>query len=68
MLHNKHFLKGSLKMKKFKTKSCAECDAKFTPHSSQSKYCPECSAVVRRRLTADRVRRWRERTRENEEN
>lgn len=55
-------------MKKFKTKSCVECGAEFTPHSSQSKYCHKCSAVVRRRLTADRVRRWRERTRENEEN
>lgn len=53
---------------KFRMKTCAECGAKFVPTGGRSKYCPACIGDVIRRQTADRVRRCRERARENEEN
>lgn len=51
----------------FPRKPCAECGTEYTPRSSHSKYCPECVAKVVRRQTAERVRRYRERTREHKE-
>lgn len=46
-------------VKKYRAKKCDECGIDFTPCSSHSKYCPECSVEVRRRQTAERTRRWR---------
>lgn len=57
-----------MREKKFRTKICVECGTRFTPKGGRSKYCPECVGDVKRRQIADRVRRWRERAKEKEEN
>ena len=53
---------------KYTAKPCAECDTAFSTQSSHSKYCPVCAARVRRQQTAERVRRYRERLKEAEQN
>lgn len=50
----------------YEAKPCVECGAEFIPHSPMSKYCPACVPKVYRRKHAERVRRWRERMKENE--
>ena len=38
-------------------KRCTECGGYFLPKSNRGKYCPDCSARVRRRKEADRQRK-----------
>lgn len=55
-------------MYNYEPRPCVECGAEFIPHSSQSKYCPGCVAKVYRRKHNERVKRWRARMKENEQN
>ena len=38
-------------------KRCAVCGAAFVPKSNRGKYCPDCTAKVRRRKEAERQRK-----------
>lgn len=41
-------------------KECAECHRLFRAVSNRAKYCKRCAAKVRKKQTADRVKKWRE--------
>ncbi len=47
---------------------CAECGEEFTPRSSHTKYCSNCTLKVVRRQTAERSRQWRARLKESKIN
>lgn len=43
------------------TKQCAECGKRFVPGSNRAKYCPDCTATMKRRNATKRKRKQRAR-------
>lgn len=45
---------------------CERCEERLKKVGSQAqKYCPECKAIVKKEQTAERVRRYRKKQKEN---
>lgn len=45
-------------MRKLKEKSCSECNTKYLPTGSCSKYCPTCAPEITRTIKNAAIKRW----------